>query len=171
MKATGVPCQLGGGIRTADHLAQTFDLGVARIVLGTRALQDPAWLETMATRYPGKLVLGIDARDGMVATDGWLQVSSRSALDLARTCDGWPLAGIVYTDISRDGMMSGPNDDAQAEMAAAVTLPVIASGGITAADQIPRLRDRGLAGVIIGRALYEGTMTLAQVWTAMKLPS
>ncbi|VTS05714.1 1-(5-phosphoribosyl)-5-[(5-phosphoribosylamino)methylideneamino]imidazole-4-carboxamide isomerase [Tuwongella immobilis] len=167
VKATGVPCQVGGGIRTADHLALTFDLGVARIVLGTRALQDPAWLESMATRFPGKIVLGLDARDGMVATEGWLHTSTRSALELARMCDGWPLAGIVYTDIARDGMMSGPNEEAQAEMAAAVKLPVIASGGITAADQIVRLRDRGLAGVIIGRALYEDAITLPQVWAAL----
>jgi phosphoribosylformimino-5-aminoimidazole carboxamide ribotide isomerase len=112
-------------------------------------------------RFPGKVVLGIDAKQGRVATDGWLQVTTDSALDLARRCAAWPLAALVYTDISRDGMLEGPNCDALAEMAAAVPLPIIASGGVTTLDDVRRLARLDLAGCIIGRALYEGRLDLA----------
>jgi phosphoribosylformimino-5-aminoimidazole carboxamide ribotide isomerase len=114
-------------------------------------------------RYPGKVVLGIDAKEGQVATDGWLHVSGRPALDLARQCAAWPLAAIVYTDISRDGMLQGPNLQAVAELALAVPLPVIASGGVTTADDVRRLAGLGLAGCIVGRALYEGRLDLAEI--------
>jgi phosphoribosylformimino-5-aminoimidazole carboxamide ribotide isomerase len=163
--AAGVPCQLGGGLRTEDHIAETLGCGVVRVVLGTRALQEPGWLETVARRFPGKVVLGIDAREGQVATNGWLNVSQRSALNLARECAGWPLAALVYTDISRDGMLQGPNLQAVAELAAAVPLPVIASGGVTTNDDVRRLARLRLAGCIVGRALYEGRLDLAQVIT------
>ena len=159
--AAGVPCQLGGGLRTEEHVAAALDCGVERVVLGTRALQDPAWLEGLCRRLPGRVVLGIDARQGRVATHGWLEVSDRPALDLARQCASWPLAAIVYTDISRDGMLAGPNVDALAELAAAVPLPVIASGGVTTVEDVRRLVPLGLAGCIIGRALYEGRLDLA----------
>jgi phosphoribosylformimino-5-aminoimidazole carboxamide ribotide isomerase len=131
-------------------------------VLGTRALQEPGWLEAASRRWPGQVVLGIDARDGMVATHGWLEVSEQPALALARQCGGWPLAALVYTDISRDGMLAGPNLDALAEMAAAVPLPVIASGGVTSLGDVRALAGRGLAGCIIGRALYEGHINLKE---------
>jgi phosphoribosylformimino-5-aminoimidazole carboxamide ribotide isomerase len=160
VETAGVPCQLGGGLRNEDHVAEALGWGVARVVLGTRALKDPAWLEGLSRRHPDRIVLGIDARDGMVATEGWLQVSHRPALDFARQCAGWPLAAIVYTDISRDGMLEGPNLSALAEMARAVPLPVIASGGVTTVDDVRRLAQLGLAGCIIGRALYEGRLDL-----------
>ncbi len=134
------------------------------MILGTRALQDPAWLEGLCRRHPGRVVLGIDARDGKVATHGWLEVSERPALDLARQCAGWPLAAIVYTDISRDGMLEGPNFDAMALMAGEVALPVIASGGISSIDDVRRLAALGLAGCVVGRALYEGRLDPAELF-------
>ncbi len=161
VEAVPVPCQLGGGLRTEEQIVEALSWGVARVVLGTRALHDPAWLEGVCRRYPGKVVLGLDAKGGKVATDGWLQVSECSALDLARRCEGWPLAAIVYTDIGRDGMLTGPNLDALAELAAAITLPVIASGGVTTLEDVRRLTKLRLAGCIIGRALYEGRLDLA----------
>jgi phosphoribosylformimino-5-aminoimidazole carboxamide ribotide isomerase len=159
--ATGVPCQLGGGLRSEAHIAEVLSWGVTRVILGTRALRDPAWFEGVCRTFPGKVVAGIDARNGRVATEGWLQVSDVSALDLARRLADWPVAAIVYTDISRDGMLAGPNCAALAEMAAAVPLPVIASGGVTTLDDVRQLARLKLAGCIIGRALYEGTLDLA----------
>jgi len=161
VQAAGVPCQLGGGLRTEADVAEALGWGVDRIVLGTRALQDPAWCERVCRLHPGRVALGIDARQGRVATEGWQHLSERSSLDLARTCATWPLAALIYTDISRDGMLEGPNVEATAELAAAVSVPVIASGGVTTLDDIARLARCGLAGCIIGRALYEGRLDLA----------
>jgi phosphoribosylformimino-5-aminoimidazole carboxamide ribotide isomerase len=166
VEAAGVPCQLGGGLRTDAHVAEALGWGVSRVILGTRALREPDWVEALCGRHPGRVVLGIDARDGMVATEGWLEVSRRPALDFARQCAGWPLAAIVYTDISRDGMLEGPNLQALAEMARAVTIPVIASGGVTTVDDVRRLARLGLAGCIIGRALYEGRLDLREAIAA-----
>lgn len=159
--AAGVPCQLGGGLRSEAHLAEALSWGVSRVILGTRALQEPAWCEAMCRSFPGKVALGIDARDGRVAASGWEQTSDVSAIDLARRVADWPLAAIIYTDISKDGMMEGPNVEATAELAAAVEAPVIASGGVTTLDDIRRLAERGLSGAIVGRALYEGKLDLA----------
>jgi phosphoribosylformimino-5-aminoimidazole carboxamide ribotide isomerase len=161
VEASGVPCQLGGGLRSEEDILTALDWGVTRVVLGTRALNDPSWLESVSRRFPGKIILGIDAKQGQVATNGWLETSTRSALDLARQCAGWPLAALIYTDISRDGMLEGPNFDALVEMARAVSIPVIASGGVTTLDDIRRLASLGLSGCIIGRALYEGRISLA----------
>jgi phosphoribosylformimino-5-aminoimidazole carboxamide ribotide isomerase len=158
--AAGVPCQLGGGIRSEGDVEEALGWGVARVILGTRALQDPAWCETVCRRFPGKVALGIDARNGMVATQGWLETSACRAIDLARRCAEWPLAAIIYTDISRDGMLQGPNVEATAEIASAVQIPVIASGGVTSLDDVARLAGCGMAGCIVGRALYEGSLDL-----------
>lgn len=162
-QASGVPCQLGGGIRTEADLHQVLGWGVERVVIGTKALQDPAWLETISRKYPGKIVLGIDAKNGMVATHGWLDVSHTSALDLAKSLAHLPLAGLVYTDISRDGMLQGVNAPAMAEMCRASSLPVIASGGVTTLDDIRALAVLPLAGCIVGRALYEGRVDLKEM--------
>ncbi len=151
--AAGVPCQLGGGIRTEAAVEEALGWGVTRVILGTRALQDPAWCESMCRRFPGRVALGIDARNGLVAAQGWLETSDCKAIDLARRCAEWPLAAIIYTDISRDGMLQGPNVEATAEIAAAVPIPVIASGGVTTLDDVARLAGRGLAGCIIGPRL------------------
>jgi phosphoribosylformimino-5-aminoimidazole carboxamide ribotide isomerase len=166
VQAARVPCQLGGGLRSEEHIAEALGWGVQRVILGTRALKDPAWLESVVRRFPGKIVLGIDAKNGLVATDGWRQVSSSSAIELARHCSAWPLAAIVYTDISRDGMLEGPNFDALADMSWAVSLPVIASGGVTTLDDVRRLARLAISGCIIGRALYEGKIDLREAITA-----
>jgi phosphoribosylformimino-5-aminoimidazole carboxamide ribotide isomerase len=157
-----VPCQVGGGLRTAADIAAAFEWGVDRVVIGTKAVQDWPWLERTCNEFPGKLVLGIDTTNGRVATEGWLQISECSALDLARECAELPLSAIVYTDISRDGMLKGPNLAAIAEMAAAVPVPVIASGGITTVDDIRHLARLNISGCIIGRALYEGKIDLRE---------
>lgn len=162
VETAGVPCQLGGGIRTDDDLAAVFDWGVHWAVLGTRALADPGWVRAVARRFPQRIVLGVDAKDGFVATDGWLTVSRVKAVDLARDVSDAPLAAVVYTDIAKDGMMSGPNFEALAEMRAAVPLPVIASGGVSTLDHVKRLAAAGTHGCIIGRALYEGSMHLSE---------
>ncbi len=160
--ASGVPCQLGGGLRSESGLVEALGWGVQRVILGTRILHDPAWCESMCRAFPGQVMLGIDARDGRVATEAWLKDSAMSALELARRCAAWPLAGIIYTDISRDGMMTGPNFEATAELARAVPgVAIIASGGVTTLGDVARLAGAGLAGCIIGRALYEGRIDLA----------
>jgi phosphoribosylformimino-5-aminoimidazole carboxamide ribotide isomerase len=168
--AVDVPCQLGGGLRTEDDVARALGWGVARVVIGTRALKDPAGAEALCRRFPGRVVLGIDARDGKAATDGWLESSATSAIDLARRGAAWPLAALVYTDISRDGMLVGPNVGALAELARAVALPVIASGGVTTLEDVRRLARLGLAGCIIGRALYEGRLDLAEAIAVSSQP-
>lgn len=168
VKAVGdVPCQLGGGLRTEDDIKQALGWGVTRVIVGTKALQSPVWLAQMAQQFPGRIVLGIDAKAGKVATQGWLDVSEISALDLAKQCAQPPLSAIIYTDISRDGMMQGANVAAMGEMAAAVPLPVIASGGVTTLDDVKRLHENALAGCIIGRALYEGQLNLREVVAAV----
>jgi phosphoribosylformimino-5-aminoimidazole carboxamide ribotide isomerase len=164
--ASGVPCEVGGGLREEQHIRQVLSWGVDRVVIGTKALTAPDWLQKMTAAFPGKIVLGIDAKNGRVATQGWLDVSEQSALDLARSLSRLPLAGLVYTDISRDGMLQGANIEAMAQMCAATTLPVIASGGVTTLDDVRRLAALPLAGCIIGRALYEGRLTLPEVLTA-----
>ncbi|MBY0228743.1 MAG: 1-(5-phosphoribosyl)-5-[(5-phosphoribosylamino)methylideneamino]imidazole-4-carboxamide isomerase [Gemmataceae bacterium] len=160
--AAGVPCQLGGGMREDAHLDEAFSWGVARVILGTRAVREPAWGHLMCVSHPGRVVLGLDARDGKVATQGWLHESETLAEDFARACAKWPLAAIVHTDISRDGMLGGPNLEATAALARAVPgVSVIASGGVTTLDDIARCARAGLHGAIVGRALYEGRLDLA----------
>jgi phosphoribosylformimino-5-aminoimidazole carboxamide ribotide isomerase len=166
-RAVKIPCQAGGGLRDDSHLDEALGWGVDRIVLGTRALKDPAWFRSACERHPGRIVLGLDARAGMVATHGWLEQSEHSALDVARRVANWPLAGIVYTDIQKDGMLEGPNFDSLSEMRHAVSLPVIASGGVTSVDDVKRLAALDLAGCIIGRALYEGRIDLKEALTAI----
>ena len=166
VRTVGLPCQLGGGVRSEETIESWLNGGVERLVVGTRALKEPEWMRDMCRRYPGRLVLGIDARDGRVATDGWLQVSSIDAIELALQLADEPLAAIVYTDIARDGMLQGPNFDAMQQMQRQVRLPVIASGGVTSADDVRRLAEVGMAGCIIGRALYEGRLTLDEALRA-----
>jgi phosphoribosylformimino-5-aminoimidazole carboxamide ribotide isomerase len=165
VETAGVPVQLGGGIRTDNDLFAVFDWGVRWAVLGTRALQDPAWVRSAADRFPDRIVLGLDAKDGYVATDGWLSVSRVKAVDLAKQVSAAPLAAVVYTDIATDGMMGGPNFAALADLRAAISLPVIASGGVANLGHVKRLAEAGTYGCIIGRALYEGTIDLADAIT------
>jgi phosphoribosylformimino-5-aminoimidazole carboxamide ribotide isomerase len=159
-QSAGVPCQLGGGLRTETDLRQVFDWGIERAILSTRALLDPIWFRSACELFPNRIVLGLDARHGKVATHGWLELSERCAIELAREAAAWPIAGIVYTDISRDGTLEGPNFDAYREMLAAVRVPVFASGGITTLDNVRELALLGVAGCVIGRSLYEGRLDL-----------
>lgn len=161
-----IPCQLGGGIRTQSWIERLLQLGIRRLVVGTAAVENPEWFTQMAYQFPGRLVLGIDARDGWVAVAGWQRTSRIPALQLAQQFAHLPLAGIVYTDIATDGMLSGPNLEAMAAMKAAVPLPVIASGGIKSPQDVAKLAAAGLAGCIIGRALYEKCLTLQEAMVA-----
>jgi phosphoribosylformimino-5-aminoimidazole carboxamide ribotide isomerase len=166
VQAVSVPCELGGGIRDRETIQQMLDLGLTRLVIGTKALKDPSWFHEMCSAFPGRLAVGIDARDGRVATDGWLSVSDVPAVQLAQEISREPIAAIIYTDIARDGMMNGPNFEAMEQMQRAVGVPVVASGGVTTAEDVRQLAQRGLAGCIIGRTLYEGKLTLASALAA-----
>lgn len=158
-----VTFQLGGGIRDESSITGLLELGLDRLVIGTQALKNPDWFREMTQKYPGRLVLGVDARNGMVATDGWLETSETSAIELAKQFESDPVAAVVYTDIAKDGMMAGPNLSAMREMQESVALPVVASGGVTTPGDAKQLKDIPMDGAIIGRALYEGTISLAEV--------
>jgi phosphoribosylformimino-5-aminoimidazole carboxamide ribotide isomerase len=164
-------CELGGGIRDEAAIDQALGWGLARVVIGTKALREPDWFRAMCRKHPGRLVLGIDAKDGRVATDGWLKPSAVDAVNLASQFSDEPLAAIIYTDIATDGMLQGPNVPAMQAMVDAVELPVIASGGVTTCDDIVHLREAGAAGCIIGRALYEDRLTLADALAAAEAKS
>lgn len=163
VSSVDVTFQLGGGIRDESSIKRLLEMGLDRLVIGTQALKQPDWFREMAGSYPDRLVLGIDARDGMVATDGWLETSAISAIELARQYESFPVAAVVYTDIAKDGMMAGPNFHAMTEMRQSTALPVIASGGVTTAEDARELSKIPMHGAIIGRALYEGTIKLADV--------
>jgi phosphoribosylformimino-5-aminoimidazole carboxamide ribotide isomerase len=158
--AAGVPCQLGGGVRTLEIARAYLDAGVARVVVGSVAIEQPDLLVELAHTFPGRIVLGLDARAGRVAVRGWLEMSPLTAIDVARRHAPLPLAAIVYTDIATDGMLSGPNLSALGEMVTAVPLPIVASGGVASADDIRRVATTGCAGCIVGRALYEGRVSI-----------
>jgi phosphoribosylformimino-5-aminoimidazole carboxamide ribotide isomerase len=162
LRAVSVPCELGGGIRHEETIGRLLNAGLARLVVGTQAIREAEWFRRMCRRFPGRLVLGIDARDGRVATHGWLETSEMEATKLARHFANEPIAAIVYTDIATDGMMAGPNVPAMAGMKRAVGCPVVASGGVTTVDDVARLAAVGMDGCIIGRALYEGRIALSE---------
>jgi phosphoribosylformimino-5-aminoimidazole carboxamide ribotide isomerase len=158
-----VPCQLGGGIRDMATIAMWLDRGLARVILGTVAVENPALVREAARAFPGKVAVGIDARAGFVATRGWAEETRVTAVDLARSYEDAGVAAIIYTDIDRDGAMQGPNIEATATLARAVTIPVIASGGVSRLADLTALRDTGvIAGAISGRALYDGAIDLAE---------
>jgi phosphoribosylformimino-5-aminoimidazole carboxamide ribotide isomerase len=157
----GGAVQVGGGIRSMESIEEYLALGVARVVLGTAAVKDPALVRAAATRWPGQIVVALDAKEGLVASDGWEQVSGQRALDVARTFAGLPIAAILYTDVARDGTQVGPNVPATAELAAASPCPVLASGGVGTLEHLRALaRIPNVTGAIVGRALYERTFTL-----------
>ena len=162
VQSIDVPCQLGGGVREESTIELLLGLGVSRLIIGTKALKEPEWFSSMVSKFPNQLALGIDARDGMVATDGWLETSQTTAISLAQQFAGQPVAAIIYTDISRDGMMQGANVAGMAEMKQATEIPVIASGGVTTLEDVRQLRDAGLDGAIIGRSLYDGVIHLPE---------
>lgn len=160
-----LPIQIGGGIRNADIIEAYLSAGVSYVIIGTKAVKEPRFVTDMCKQFPGKIIVGIDAQDGWVATDGWAEVSSVKAVDLARQFATDGVSAIVYTDIARDGMMQGVNVDATLALAEACRIPVIASGGVTNMDDIRALEAvaaRGILGAITGRAIYEGTLDLAE---------
>lgn len=160
MRAVKISVEVGGGIRTTQAVAEMLDAGAQRVVVGTRAVREPEWLREVAEQFPARIALGLDAREGLVAVEGWGKQTDRSAARTLKRFQDLMLAAIVYTDIARDGMMSGPNVEATAALVKAGPFPVIASGGVTTVEDIRRLKEAGAAGAIIGRALYEGKLTL-----------
>ncbi len=165
LAAVDMPVQLGGGIRDRATLDHWMAAGVARAVLGTAALDDPDFVREACGRYPGRIAIGIDARSGRVATDGWYKTSDVKPLDLALSFEGAGLAAIIYTDISRDGALGGLNVEATVDLAFALTTPVIASGGVSSTQDLLELKANeraGIEGVICGRALYDGRIDPAE---------
>lgn len=168
-KESGLKVEVGGGVRTTERVDQLLALGVQRVIVGTAALADWSWFQSLV-RYPGapggkydqRLVLGLDVRDGMLAIKGWEEQTNLRALDVAKRISGWPLAAIVYTDIATDGTLQGPNLDATRELATATTVPVIASGGVGTLDHLRALAQLPIAGVIVGKAIYEGAFTVQE---------
>lgn len=159
-----LPVQVGGGIRDEETIQTYLDMGVRYVILGTKAVNVPHFVSDVCAEFPGHIIVGLDAKDGKVAIDGWSKLSGHDVVDLAKKFQDDGVEAIVYTDIGRDGMMSGVNIEATVRLANAISIPVIASGGITNLDDIRRLcevADSGIAGAIAGRALYEGTLDLA----------
>jgi len=161
---SGLRVQAGGGVRSTEDIDRLLAAGVERVVVGTRAMEDWNWFEKLAHApgYADKLILALDAKDGMVATRGWTETSAKKAVDVARQVRGWPLAAILYTDVAKDGMLQGPNFIRTRAMAEAGDVPVIASGGVGDLSHIIALRQLPVWGVIVGRALYEGKVDLAE---------
>ena len=160
-----LPIQIGGGIRSAETIKYYLDAGVTYVIIGTKAVKEPAFVTDMCEQFPGHVIVGLDAKDGLVATDGWAEVSELKATDLAKRFEQDGVSAIVYTDIARDGMMQGVNVEATVAMARASSIPVIASGGITNMKDIRALNDvaaTGICGAITGRAIYEGSLDLAE---------
>lgn len=159
-----VPVQIGGGIRDVATVAAYLDAGVRYCIIGTKAVQQPAFVVELCQQFPDRIIVGIDAKNGMVATDGWAAVSTVSAIELAQQFEQAGVSAIVYTDIARDGMMQGVNVEETAKLAEHISIPVIASGGVTNMDDIKALltsAGKGVTGAILGRAIYEGSLDLA----------
>lgn len=159
-----IPVQLGGGIRDLDTIERYLDAGLAYVIIGTAAVKSPGFLHDACGAFPGQIIVGLDARDGKVATDGWSKLSGHEVVDLARKFEGYGVESIIYTDIGRDGMMQGVNIEATVRLAQAVKIPIIASGGVHQLADIEALcavQDEGIEGVICGRSIYEGTLDLS----------
>ena len=157
---TGLNVEVGGGVRDEQTIHNLLQVGVTQVVIGTRALEEMDWFEQIVRTYKDQIVLGLDARDGILRTRGWTEASDLTALEMARKVSDWPLAAIVYTDIARDGMLTGPNVEATREMAENCHVPIIASGGMSKIEDLEQLAKLSLFGIIIGRAYYEGTIDL-----------
>jgi len=165
LAAITIPSQLGGGIRDIATIEAYLKLGLSRVIIGTAAQRNPELVKEACALFPGRIVVGIDARDGMVAVQGWAEVTDITAVDLARKFEDCGVAAIIYTDISRDGMLQGPNLEATKALAEAVSIPVIASGGVSSLDDIRNLmaiEASGVTGVITGKAVYTGAIKLAE---------
>jgi len=157
--------QVGGGIRDEDTVQSYLDAGVRYVIIGTKAITAPHFVEDLCAEFPGHIIVGLDAKDGKVATDGWSKLSNHDVIDMAQRFEEMGVEAIIYTDISRDGMMTGVNVEATVKLAQAIRIPVIASGGITNMDDIKALcevQDEGIMGAITGRAIYEGSLDFAE---------
>jgi len=164
-ESLSIPVQVGGGLRTLENIESYISAGIARVILGTAALRDPGMLEEACGRYPGRIALGLDARNGMVAVEGWKEATGTDAVEFVRRFENQPLAAVIYTDIHRDGMQSGVNIEATRRLIESTKIPVIASGGVSTMEDVERLLPLvplGLLGVITGRAIYEGTLDLGE---------
>ena len=161
VKNVSIPCELGGGIRSEETIRAYLDMGVSRLVIGTLALKERAWFREMAQKFPNRLVLGIDAKKGMVAVHGWLETSQTPAVELVQEFADLPLAALVYTDIATDGMMKGPNFEEMDLMNRTSAIPLVASGGVTQMADVAKLAELNIPACIIGRALYEKRIDLA----------
>ncbi len=165
LQTVKVPIQLGGGIRTEETVHMYLEMGVKRVIIGTGAIKEPDFVKKVCKTYPGQIVVGIDARNGKVAIDGWTQTTRIEAMELAKEFEDCGVAAINFTDIHRDGMQTGPNLDATLRLAEAVSIPVVASGGVSSIEDIKNLlplETAGVAGVIIGKALYSGKLDLKE---------
>jgi len=158
--------EVGGGLRNEDAIKQLLDIGVERVIIGTKAVSDFEWFNEMAEKFSGKIVLGLDARGSKVATHGWTQDSPYNLLEFAAEAAKLPLAAIIYTDITKDGMMTGPNLERTKALIQTVDMPIIASGGVRELGDIKKLAELGAEAVIIGRSLYEGTLKLSDAINA-----
>ncbi len=165
--AVSVPVEVGGGIRSLDKAKRLVDMGVSRVIVGTRALESRDFVDDLVAALPGHVNVGIDARDGKVAIKGWTETSGTDAAEFLASFTGSGVSGIIYTDISRDGALVGVNVPAMRAACAATDVPIIASGGVTSADDIRALRDLPLFGIIVGKALYEERLTLADAMAAL----
>ncbi len=162
-KEISIPVQLGGGVRDMERIDKLIQLGVNRVIIGTSAVENPDMFKKACREFPGKIMAGIDARDGKVAVKGWVEVTGLDAIEFAKNIESLGAAGIIYTDISRDGMLTGPNIDAMAQMVNAVNIPVIASGGVSKIDDLKNLMQiKNLWGAITGKALYSGSLDLKE---------
>jgi phosphoribosylformimino-5-aminoimidazole carboxamide ribotide isomerase len=169
--AFGPGVQIGGGVRTRADFDALLEAGATRVVLGSAAVRDPAMVLDLSREHPGVVVIAVDARDGFVAIDGWTQDTRARAVDVVRALADAPLAGVLYTDVARDGTRTGPNVEATAELAAAISVPVIASGGVGSLDHLRELAARGIPDCIVGRALYDGDFTLEEAIEAARTPA
>ncbi len=163
LQAITVPAQLGGGIRDLATIEAYLQLGLSRVIIGTAAQRNPTLVTEACRAFPGQIVVGIDAKDGLVAVQGWAEVTSVTAVDLAKRFEDSGIAAIIYTDISRDGMMGGPNIEATRHLATSVSVPIIASGGVSSLqdiEQLMRVESAGVSGVITGKAIYTGALDL-----------
>ncbi|MEN3030125.1 1-(5-phosphoribosyl)-5-[(5-phosphoribosylamino)methylideneamino]imidazole-4-carboxamide isomerase [Chromobacterium amazonense] len=161
---TDMPVQLGGGIRDLDTIEAYLDMGLSYVIIGTAAVKTPGFLHDACDAFPGQVIVGLDAKDGMVAIDGWAKITNHNVIDLAKRFEDYGVNSVIYTDIGRDGMMTGVNIEATVKLAQALTIPVIASGGLTNLDDIRALcavEDEGIEGAITGRAIYEGSIDFA----------
>jgi phosphoribosylformimino-5-aminoimidazole carboxamide ribotide isomerase len=159
-----IPVQLGGGIRDLDTIERYIDAGLQYVIIGTAAIKNPGFLQDACTAFPGHIIVGLDAKDGKVATDGWSKLTKHDVIDIAKKFEGYGVESIIYTDIGRDGMLSGINIDATVKLAQALTIPVIASGGLSNMADIDKLcavEREGIEGVICGRAIYSGDLDFA----------